>query len=79
MPLDSGIMNVCGSARYSTCNVRFGIFVSEKRKIIFFGHFSIFFKFCFFMVDVEVWGRSIHDGSARSGQRNMKFGKSFFF
>ena len=78
MPLDSWIMDICGYARYYTCNMLFGIFVGEKRKIIFFGNFSIFFKFCFFMVDVEVWGRSIHDGSARSEQRNMPFGKSFF-
>ena len=78
MPLDLGIMNICGSARYSTFNMLFGIFVGEKRKIIFFGHFSIFFENFFFKIDVEVWGRSIHDGSARSEQRNMPFGKSFF-
>ena len=69
---------MCGSARYSTCNMPFGIFVEEKRKIIFFGHFSICFQIFFFKVDVEVWGRSIHDGSARFEQRNMPFGKSLF-
>ena len=79
MPLDLEIMNICGSARYSTCNMLFGIFVEEKRKIIFFGLFQFFFKFFFFRVDIEVWGRSIHDGSARFEQRNMPLGKSFFF
>ena len=59
MPLDSGIMNICGSARYSTCNMPFGTdsafsqgqalrTVGGKRKIIFFGHFSIFFQIFFF-------------------------------
>ena len=48
MPLDLGIMNISGSARYSTCNMLFGIFVGEKRKIIFFGHFSIFFQIILF-------------------------------
>ena len=48
MPLDWWIMDICGSARYSTCNMLFGIFVGEKRKIICFGHFLIFFHNFFF-------------------------------
>ena len=78
MPLDSGIMNICGSARYSTCNMLFGIFVGKKRKIIFFGHFSSFFEIFFFQDDVEIWGRSIHADWARSEQRNMEMGTIFF-
>ena len=55
-----------------------GLGLWEKRKIIFFSHFSSFFRIFFLKVDVEIWGRSIHDGWARFEQRNMRLGKSFF-
>ena len=59
-----------------TCCSAFSL--EKKEKSFFSVIFQFFFKFFFFKVDVEVWGRSIHDGSARSEQRNMPFGKSFF-
>ena len=52
--------------------------LEKKEKSFFSVIFQVFFEIFFFRVDVEIWGRSIHDGSARFEQRNMPFGKSLF-
>ena len=50
----------------------------KKKNHSFRSFFNFFLKFFFFRVDVEIWGRSIHGGWARSEQRNMEMGTIFF-